>query len=675
MASVGRRIGFGYLSMAALIVVIGAAGLLATDRMSEALTRITGPVEDTVRAVDKGIRGVLLQMIGVDMALSGRAAKAAAQIEAGSATAQDAFATISGAGLVSGQQLDSVQQKMADFDAVRRTLLDLHRDYNERYQALLATIQQTKDLLLMIEEQASQALVEMEWNAGLAEGESTDALDSEEWAIVAATSDARLALMTRLFDYRQLLDEPDNELLTQAAQTSLGDLQVYIAQLAESPSLRGRLIGKGPLAERTYDAALDAMVQANEAQFSSALQTHVELRSTRDRYGSVADALMQDAAHIEQESRDIVAAQLTLADRSRRSALWLVGGLVLLGLGLALAAYLMSIRSIARPLRRVATRMREIARGDGDLTVRLEVGGRDEIGEVGQSFNEFVEKIRETVVQTSEAAHELAKASAQMGSLSTANLDRSSRQQTETQQIATATQEMTYTASNVADSAKGALDGANRAHQEARAGQGIIEGTVQAIQTLGGQVESAAATIQSLERESDAIGKVIDVIEGIAEQTNLLALNAAIEAARAGDQGRGFSVVADEVRTLANRTQQSTAEILGLVERLQVQARTAAQVMGESSSMVQSTVARGEQTGASFASIADSVASIRGMNEQIAGAAAEQLAVAEDISRSVVRINGDGEAIVQDNQELSQAAASLAALSRRLEGLLNQFRI
>ena len=675
MLNVGKRIGLGYLFMAALLAAIGTAGLLASERISDALGRITGPVDSTVGAVDKGIRGVLLQMIGVDAALGGGAEKADAQIASGSELAANAFQSIEKAGLVPVGQLDRVRTKMTDFNRVRHALLELHNSYVAHYQDFLTTVQQTKDLLLVIEEQASQALVNMEWNAGIAEGESSGARNSEEWAIVSATSDARLALMTRLFDYRQLLDVPEDPELLQTAEISLGDLKVYIAQLADSESLRGKPVGRGPFASQTFDAALNQLAAANEAQFQVALQTHVDLRRTRQRYGEVADALMEDARQIEDVTRGIVAEQLSAASDSRSSAIWLVSSLILIGLVMAFAAYLTSIRTIAAPLRRVAGRMREIASGDGDLTARLDVNGTDEISDVSRSFNEFADKIHETVSRVSDAIRQLSLSSDQMDAMTNANLDRSSRQQAETAQIATATQEMSHTVSNVADSAQGALDSATRAHSEANSGQSIIEGTLRAIQTLGQQVESASTTIQSLERESDAIGGVIDVIEGIAEQTNLLALNAAIEAARAGDQGRGFSVVADEVRTLANRTQQSTAEILGMVERLQTQAREAARVMSESSKMAQSTVEQGEQTGASLISIATSVASIQGMNQQIANAASEQFAVAEDISRSLVRINSDGEEIVTDNHRLSEAARSLSQLSAQLDGLIRHFRI
>jgi methyl-accepting chemotaxis protein len=233
---------------------------------------------------------------------------------------------------------------------------------------------------------------------------------------------------------------------------------------------------------------------------------------------------------------------------------------------------------------------------------------------------------------------------------------------------------MSLTVSSVAESAQGASHNADKAQHEAQDGRQVVTETVTAIHGLGEQVDLATTTIEALVKESEEIGSVIDVIGGIAEQTNLLALNAAIEAARAGDQGRGFSVVADEVRTLANRTQQSTAEILSMVERLQAQARQAGEAMTQSRSMARDTVAKGETTGSSLEHIVESVNLIQQVNQQIASAAAEQRSAAEEISQSVERINSDGEEIVADSQGLSESARSLAELSERLKTLVSQFR-
>jgi methyl-accepting chemotaxis protein len=438
--------------------------------------------------------------------------------------------------------------------------------------------------------------------------------------------------------------------------------------------LNGQPVGKGPFGAMTFDAALLQLYADNEKHFDQALETHAALRASRDSYSQEAEGLMADARGIEEESRRIVSAEKQRADDSRTSALWLVAALIVAGLALAFVTYAMSLRTIATPLRRVAERMHEIATGDGDLTARLEVNGRDEIAEVSRSFNDFVDKIRMTVSEVRDAVKQLAGSSEQMHRLTDTGMGRARRQQSETAQIATATHEMSLTVSSVAEAAQGASHNADKAQREAQDGRQVVTETVTAIHGLGDQVDLATTTIETLVRESEEIGSVIDVIGGIAEQTNLLALNAAIEAARAGDQGRGFSVVADEVRTLANRTQQSTTEILSMVERLQDQARQAGAAMAQSRSMARDTVAKGETTGSSLDHIVESVDLIQQVNQQIASAAAEQRGAAEEISQSVERINSDGEEIVADSQALSESARSLAHLSERLETLVSQFR-
>ncbi|MGD8593954.1 MAG: methyl-accepting chemotaxis protein, partial [Gammaproteobacteria bacterium] len=231
------------------------------------------------------------------------------------------------------------------------------------------------------------------------------------------------------------------------------------------------------------------------------------------------------------------------------------------------------------------------------------------------------------------------------------------------------------TVQEVARNATEAANAASHSDEEAQKGQAVVDRTINAIDALASEVDRAANVIHRLEQDSDQIGTVLDVIKGIAEQTNLLALNAAIEAARAGEQGRGFAVVADEVRTLASRTQQSTAEIQQMIERLQAGAQEAVSVMDDSRSRAADSVSSAQSAGQSLQSITGSVASITDMNTQIAAAADEQSAVAEEVNKNIVNINHAAERAADGAKQTSAASNALAGLAQDLQALVGQFKV
>ena len=249
------------------------------------------------------------------------------------------------------------------------------------------------------------------------------------------------------------------------------------------------------------------------------------------------------------------------------------------------------------------------------------------------------------------------------------------QQQSETSQVVTAMNEMTATVQEVARHATEAASAANKADHASVEGKKVVLSTMNAIEALSSEVHSAANVISQLEKDSENIGTVLDVIKGIAEQTNLLALNAAIEAARAGEQGRGFAVVADEVRTLASRTQQSTQEIQAMIENLQVGAQTAVKVMDESRAKAESSVSQAAKAGGSLEDITHSVSLINDMNTQIATAAEEQSAVAEEINRNIVNISEIVDRTADGANQTSIASEELASLAAQLQQLVNQFKV
>jgi len=311
----------------------------------------------------------------------------------------------------------------------------------------------------------------------------------------------------------------------------------------------------------------------------------------------------------------------------------------------------------------------------GDLTSEINVTTSDETGQLLSAMNKMVEKLHGMITQITASTSQITSASEEMAIITIKANEATQRQRSDTEQAATATTEMAQTVQEVARSAAHAADAAREANREASDGKLIVADTIEAIGALAADVESTGQAISSVSQESDNIGIVAQVIRDIAEQTNLLALNAAIEAARAGEQGRGFAVVADEVRTLASRTQQSTQEIQTTIEKLQTEASHAVQVMEQSRTRAQSSVAQSGKAGASLETITAAVATINDMNTQIAGAAEEQSTVAEEINKNVTSISSATEQVAESSDKTSDTSQKMASLSRDLQSLVTQFKI
>ena len=354
---------------------------------------------------------------------------------------------------------------------------------------------------------------------------------------------------------------------------------------------------------------------------------------------------------------------------------WQQGGIIAVGLFICAVLVLGFPVLVTRPLHNLLHRIEQIAEGDGDLRVRLEVLSRDELGKLSDAFNRFLDKLQPLIREVGRVTGEVAESAQSLAGMAAANDRLINSEHAAVDQVSTAATEMSAAVHEVARNAQNAADAARNAETQSREGAQVVGATIHAIRQLAHEVESASDTIQTLEQETANIGAVLAVIKGIAEQTNLLALNAAIEAARAGEQGRGFAVVADEVRALAARTQDSTKDIQEMIERLQVGVQNAVRAMHSGSAKARDSVERAAGVDGALTATGDSVARINDMAAQIATACEQQSSVTEEIARNISDIRDLSNEAAATSEQSTQASARLSDLSHGLAQLVGRFRV
>ncbi|ANI58460.1 methyl-accepting chemotaxis protein [Pseudomonas sp. B21-017] len=348
-------------------------------------------------------------------------------------------------------------------------------------------------------------------------------------------------------------------------------------------------------------------------------------------------------------------------------------GLLIAGIGL-LVIWLVG-HGIARPLKQMVTMLDDIAQGEGDLTRRLTSDRSDELGSIAKGFNTFLAKLQAMITQVVTSVQSVSDSSEHTADIAIRTNIGVHKQMAEIDQVATAVHEMTATAQDVARNATQAAQAASHADQAAAQGMQIVRDTSNSIGVLAIEIGKAVGVVQTLAKDSENINAILTAIRGIAEQTNLLALNAAIEAARAGEQGRGFAVVADEVRNLAQKTQKATEEIQTMIQQLQQGTRDVVRVMEDSQNRTDESVQHAAKAAEALETITQAVSVINDMNTQIASAAEEQSAVADDINRNVINIGQVANEVAGGADESSAASADLTKLAEQQRRLINQFKV
>jgi methyl-accepting chemotaxis protein len=387
---------------------------------------------------------------------------------------------------------------------------------------------------------------------------------------------------------------------------------------------------------------------------------------------SQADQMITDYAAANDQVMERVKSDL---DKDAAKVTSMMSVIMIVSLVIMLVTVVVLVRSIKNPMTAMYDMIKDIAQGEGDLTRRLDDSGRDEFASIAGKFNLFTEKLRDIISQVTQTATQVASASSQLQATASQIAIGAEQVACQTSTVATASEEMAATSSSIAHSCISAADNSNQANESASTSAYIAMETVNVMNAIAERVKGSAQTVSGLGQRSDQIGEIVSTIEDIADQTNLLALNAAIEAARAGEQGRGFAVVADEVRALAERTTKATQEIGKMIKTIQSETRCAVVAMEEGVQEVENGISETARSSESLCQIMDQIASLTDQINQVATAAEEQTATTNEITGNIQQMMGIVQQTSRSAEETAGAASDLSRQAEELQRLMGQFKL
>lgn len=514
-----------------------------------------------------------------------------------------------------------------------------------------------------------------------AEGSMKTASENEQLATYVLNLKNDLLQARIGFVYTLVLRDRDKILAKKdEAEKALSDLETNLAKaqvLVKSSTEESTLLKQFDEGVQNYraqarimvDKMLAATASGNTSQFTEA--SSFATSQVAPLYPKAAEKIDQMVQHQTKETEEhITSTTKNLHTKNiAMVTITLIIGVVVAGLGIYIP------RSIIHPIKKTTDVLTDLAQGDGDLARRLDASGKDEIADMARQFNAFVDKLHGILTNVRQNVTEIASAASQMSSSSMAMASGTEEVAQQASTVATASEQMAATTTEIAMNCHSAVTSASGANEAARNGGEIVQNTIRVMSEITHQVEQSAATIGTLGTQADQIGAIVGTIQDIADQTNLLALNAAIEAARAGEQGRGFAVVADEVRALAERTTKATKEISTMILSIQNETRAVVTTMEEAVYAVQRGSNEAAQSGSAIEEIMVQIDGVTNQINQIATAAEEQSATTTEISNNMLQITQVIQEAATSAQESAEATQMLTATATNLESQVAQFKL
>ncbi|MFC3852178.1 methyl-accepting chemotaxis protein [Salinispirillum marinum] len=668
--TVVRRTGLGFLLLLVLMTVIGVAALRSQQTMQRSMSEITG---DVLPQLQSGY-ALMITAQNINKAVAQHASEQNVELltvyEAEFAREVEQYGLLLDTLVAQTDGMDALQNELNQANGLLQSLIEL----GERQLAIRSE--------LLAADDAYFAEVQGEASRWLAFPNEMRVVDRVMEVLSQQTTREASAIGADTQYVRDKIDLVRTEVTNSNTMTSVQELielreflqgelqntQVRIERLEDSNTVLFDRLGR-------FVTVLDRAVNADDGTLALNIQ-RLQLQAESNRLqAAIANDINGGVAALQRLSDQIAersnALQSELASDAQQAQVAIVGTYAV-SLLLALFIVFGLIRSIRKPLNQIVTVLKEISAGDLSHQVRLK--GQDEFTAIGDGINNLLRHLRDILQGIGQTSAEVNAVTQQVMTTTASSRQKLREQKEQTDLVATAVTEMESATQEVANSASGTLAEVDRVNKEARDGQHNMDISLQAIQTLEGNLQKASGVIDALNKESENIGNILAVIKGIAEQTNLLALNAAIEAARAGEQGRGFAVVADEVRDLASKTQKSTEEIYQMIEALQSRSQEAVGLMSQNREQSQVVVSESEKTGQSIGEILGSLARMSEMIHHIANAVNEQKVVAGEVANNTVVIADMADQVVNNASRNADTFEQLAALTHEQEALVGRFK-
>ena len=674
---IATKLGVGFGGITVLLLICAGSGLFAVGELSKQIKYITGPAWNTADGAMEVSIGIKGQMLAVHQLASGDNDPNSAMVQQLNtdlkkqvAFASAAFEQLKDAALIDGDAIKALEVIWNDFNKAEQAFLGQTMEFRRLYAILSENMAHFQAFMHEMELVSDDIVQQLAKNPDADLSRNSALL--ERWSGANNAMDANIAIMERSYFFERLLSGASDATAMQGLNATFAELDAKVKLLTVHPMFKETPVASGRFAGKTFAEGLSALWTEHQSAMNAAVPAVAKLGAARNEFERIAHALLERITDIEVQGDKAVdgsAHKMEAVEASATVAIMLVTCVSLLG---AIIGALLISRAVVRP---IAAVVQELKSRENDLTITLPVAGNDEISVFSDAFNRFSQNMRTVVVAAVDSMAQLERDVEQLRNLFKSTQSDTYKQQGEINQIATALNELSASAQDVASSAAQASQATENTDTEIKHGQGFVNRTVAANEALVQEMTESSSVIQSLKVDTESIGAVLDVIREIADQTNLLALNAAIEAARAGEQGRGFAVVADEVRTLAQRTQISTQEIQKTIEKLQQGANQAVRAMELSKEKVLENKQAVTETEQVFSKVTEHIHGLNNMNASIATAAEEQSTVVNDIDRGVMSVTAGVGATVVNTQKAVVLVDGVAKLAQHQAMLVGKFRV